>query len=407
MTSVSESLGQDSKETFPVLIEKVRTEIQVRFARAHQVLITRESDLLLELQSLLEVYTGEEIEDEIRQINVSKESLSAVKGNITSIDNRIKELERKLRTLRTSYKSVRLEWDVSLEKSLEKIGKVSVNCTNSKVPDYQNLSQPLAAYGKHSKTDRSTGVFLYPRCVAIDPVTNYIYICDGFNRIQVFDDSVEFLFSFNELMQGPEGICIREGKVYVTQYSSHYLNVYNTLGELMGFVGGQGNGELCFNGMAGIDVSIEKCRIYVAELNNSRIQCLNIDLTFHSYISHILGPKDVKLTSDEVIVLCHASPCLIIYNYEHQSIRHLIFKGAGKDINFPAYLFVDQVGNFLITDYRAGCVRVFSHGGDFIHQIGEAGEERGQFINPNGLVMSNSGKIVVVSANVNHAIQIF
>ena len=403
MASVNVSLVQDSQETFPVLIEKVRTEIQERFARAHQILINRESDLLSELQRLLEVYTGEEIEDKVRQIDVSNEGLSAVKGD-TASDNRIKKLEEKLKTVCT-YKSLRLEWDESLEKSLGKIGKISLNCTNINI--YQNLSQPAAAYGYHSQTDRSTGVFLYPRCVAIDPVTNYIYICDGFNRVQVFDDSVDFLFSFNDKMRGPEGICIIEDKVYVTQYTSHYLNVYNTQGKLLGSVGGQGNGELYFNGVAGIDVSAEKGRIYVAELHNNRIQCLKMDLTFHSYISHILGPKDVKLTSDEVIVLCHASPCLIIYNYEHLSIRHIIYKGVGKDVIFPAYLFVDQVGNFLITDYRAHCVRVFSHEGDFIHQIGEAGENTGQFINPNGIVMSNSGKIVVVSANANHAIQIF
>ena len=208
-------------------------------------------------------------------------------------------------------------------------------------------------------------------------------------------------------MQGPEGICIVEDRVYVTQYTSHYLNVYSTQGKLLTCVGGQGSSELYFNGMAGIDVSTEKGRIYVAELNNNRIQCLKMNLKFHSYISHVFGPKDVKLTSDEVIVLCHSSPCLIIYNYEHQSIRHIIYKGLGEDVNFPAYLFVDQVGNFLITDYHAHWVRVFSHGGDFIHQIGKAGEETGQFINPNGIVVSNSGQIIVVSANDNHAIQIF
>ena len=179
MTSVSESLVQDSQDTFLKLIEKVQTEIQERFAMAHQILKSRESELLSELQRLSEVYACEGIEDEIREIDVSKEDLSAVKGDTASIDTRIKELKENLQIVPTRYKSVRLEWDESLERSLGKIGKVSLNYTNRKIPNYRNLTQPVAAFGKHSQTDRSTGVFLYPRCVAIDSVTTtFTFVMD-------------------------------------------------------------------------------------------------------------------------------------------------------------------------------------------------------------------------------------
>ena len=414
MASISASLTQD---VFPFLVEKVLVEIRERFANAHQVLIDREQCLLEEVQRLLEDYTGDGIEEEIKQMNESKDALCAsLKGNtmsdvleqsIAPIDSRIKELEEILEESRSSNKNIALEWDESLVERLEGTGKLLLNETKKNIPHYKMLSQPVASFGTHSIKDKSAGVFGHPKCVAIDPVTHYIYICDGYYRIQVFDESFKFLFLFQERMHGPDNLCIKHDKVYVTQFQAHCLNVYSTQGALLHSVGTKGDDELQFDNPAGIDISIDKHRIYVAELQNNRVQCLNFDLTFNSFISDNYVAKDVKVTSDEVIILTCDNPCVAIYNYAHQSIRKIVTRGTEGQMNLPACLFIDEFGNLLISDYKDHCVRVFSQYGVLLHQIGTNGEKMGQFISPRGITIDSGGRIVVLSDNPKYAVQFF
>ncbi|KAI6660705.1 hypothetical protein LOD99_10316 [Oopsacas minuta] len=382
-----------------------------------QVLEDRERDLLTELQHLLDDYTGEGIEEERKQMVTSKELLSALKGNtgkdvldqsVALMDERIKELESKLDTIRLTHKNVGLEWDELLEKKLGEIGRLLLNLRKSKTPDYKNMSQPIEVFGRNSTKDESSGVFYYASSIAIDPVTNYIYICDyGWNRVQVFHSSYDFVFLFDHKMDGPADVCIAQHKVYVTQYRSCCMNVYSMRGQLLHSVGGKGKNELGFDGPFGVDISIDKNSIYITEFNNNRVQCLNLDLSFNSFILDIYGARDVKLTSTEVVVLRISDPCLIIYNYAHESIRHMITKGVGKLVINPARLFVDESGNILIPDCDAHCLCVFSHEGELLHKIGKEGQERGEFIQPTGVCINREGRLLVSSDNPNHAIQLF
>ena len=75
--------------------------------------------------------------------------------------------------------------------------------------------------GKHRRdTSSIPGEFYCPNSIAIDSETNNIYVCDGGNnRIQVFNESLEFLFTINNEMNSPDGICINLNRVYVTQFN--------------------------------------------------------------------------------------------------------------------------------------------------------------------------------------------
>ncbi|KAI6660698.1 RING finger protein nhl-1-like isoform X2 [Oopsacas minuta] len=414
MASVSTAQFDGS---FPSQVERVHREINERFIRAHKVLQDREKDLLAELQHLLDDFTGEGIEEEKEQMVASKELLSTLKGNtgkdvldqsVALMDERIKELESKLETVRLTYTNVGLEWDELLEKKLGETGRLRLNPRKSKTPDYKNMSQPVEVFGRHSKKDKSSGVFYSPGSIAIDPLTNYIYICDaGSHKVQVFNSSYDFVFLFGHKMDCPAGICIVQDNLYVTQHISCCMNVYSMRGQLLHSVGSEGKNELEFDYPVGIDISIDKNSIYIAEFNNDRVQCLNLDLSFKSFIPDIYGAIDVKLTSTEVVVLRISDPCLIIYNYAHESIRHMITKGVGKLVIKPARLFVDESGNILIPDYNAHCLCVFSHEGELLHKIGKEGQERGEFIKPTGVCINQEGRLLVSSRNPNHAIQIF
>ena len=76
---------------------------------------------------------------------------------------------------------------------------------------------------------------------------------------------------------------------------------------------------------------------YIAEYANNRVQCLNLDLTFNSFIDNIFGSRDVKLTSNEIVVLSIRNPCVSLYTYSHQLIREMIPRGDGTPVLIPFF----------------------------------------------------------------------
>ena len=402
------------EESFLSHVERVRSEIETKFLRAHQVLQDREADLSAELQRLVDEYTGDGITQQITELSESKDALrKTIKGNenklildqsLAPIDARIKELETNLQRAKDTYKRVSLEWDVE---KLNAAGDIRLNAVKEGIRDYKEIGKPVVVFGKHNiEVDSPPGVFSYPNSIAINPENNFIYICDGgYKRVQVYNKSFEFVFQFSDRMNTPAGICIKQNKVYVTQYNSHCLNVYSTEGNYLNSVGVQGKKELEFGGPRGLDISID--RIYIAEFDNDRVQCLNLDVTFNSFIENVFGAKDVKLTSNEIVVLSVRNPCVSLYTYSHQLIRQMIPKGEGNPVVLPSFLILDKSLNILFSDFKSHCVCVFSFGGELIHRFGKEGEKRGEFFQPGGITIDSQGRILVSSENPDHCIQIF
>ena len=407
------------EESFLSHVERVHSEIQSKFLRAHNILQEREADLLAELQRLVEEYTGKRITQQIKQLSVSKDALREtltenenkefLDQNIASIDTRIKKLEISLQRAKDTYKRVSLEWDVELDKKLSVAGDIRLNAVKEGARDYKEIGEPIVVFGKHNKERSPPGVFCYPNGIAINPENNSIYICDGGkDRVQVYSKSFEFIFQFSQKMGAPVGICIKQNKVYVTQYSSHCLNVYSTEGKFLKSVGMKGKKELEFDRPRELDISTEKDKIYIAEYENDRVQCLNLDGKFNSFIDNILGTKDVKLTSDEIVILSCRNPCVSLYTYSHQLIREMIPKGEeGNVLVQPSFFVLDKSLNILISDFKNHCVSIFSFGGELIYRFGKEGEKRGELLEPAGVTIDVEGRILVASKNPEHCIQIF
>ena len=403
--------------------DRARRQIRDKFSRTHYLLQEREAALLAEVQELEDMFRGHGIADEMKQLSLSKEQLeNTLKGNksreillqsIALIDQKIAELKISLEKAQ-EMKRVDLDWNDDFENQLITLGTIRVNAEKKSYklePDYKKRGIPLTVFGRHiigGSTD--PGVFAYPETITIDTTTDHFYVCDcGNDRVQVFNKSFQFLSMFSEKMNGPYEICIFQDKMYVTQILGHYLNVYSRECKLLSSVGKEGSGELEFNDPRGITVSREWDKIYICEYDNSRVQCLNLDLTFNCFIPDFYGAKCVKLTAEEIVVLCEGNPCIRIYNASHQLSRQMISNGE-EDFNqmkHPYSFFLDSNLNILITDCKRHSVSIFSSSGELIHEFGKEGKEKGEFVQPRGITMDSEGRIVVISCNPNHCIQLF
>ena len=395
-------------------LERARIELREKVARAHQVLRERETALLSELQQLEDTYRGEGVDRQIDQLRISKEQTIAtltdnknkefLEQNVALLDTQMRELAANLETARDRMRRVDLEWDGNLERILSSTGSIRVRG----VPDYKEKANPVMVAGKH-REERSTapGEFSYPHSIAIDSVTNNIYICDvGNNRVQVFNEFLEFLFSFCEEMNSPFGICIHLSKVYVTQFAANSLSVYSPEGRYIQSVGREGKEELEFHWPRGVAVSTVNNLIYICDWWNNRIHSLNLDLTFNSFISEVIRPRDIKLTSQDVVVLTGGSPCIHFYDFFHQLIKQIIKRETNPNID-PFFFCLDSECNILMTCYSRHNVQIFSDRGQLLHQFGKRGEGRGDLISPAGIAVDRHDRIIVASRNPNHCIQLF
>ena len=208
-------------------------------------------------------------------------------------------------------------------------------------------------------------------------------------------------------MNSPFGICINLNRVYVTHIRAHSLTVYSTEGKYIQSVGRRGNKELEFNYSTGVAVSTVTNLIYICDNSNNRIQCLNLNLTFNSFIPKVTYSRDIKLTPEDIVVLTAKNLCIQFYNYSHQLIREILTRGEGNQVIDPLYFCLDREFNILMTDFSSNSVVIFSNRGELLNKIGKRGEGRGDFISPTGIATDREGRIIVVSRNPKHCIQMF
>ena len=401
--------------------DRARREIRDKFARAHYLLQERETVLLTEVQKLEDKFRRG-IADEIEQLSLSKEHLeNTLKGNNVQefLKRTIAEIDEKISQLKNVCEKAQLkedvdfEWDSQFESKLNTLGAIRVNSEKSSklINEYKKKGVPLAVFGSHSdKRSKKPGIFANPEGITEDIDTNLFYICDFSNdRIQVFDKMFRFLSSFSEKMDHPCGICILKERIYVTQSKGCSLNIYSLQGKLLNTVGKKGNGKLEFKDPRGVAVSTEWRRIYICEFGNNRVQCLNLDLSFKCFISDIDRAKDVKLTAEEIVVLCSENPCIRTYNASHQLSRQMISGGeeSANQVRAAGRFLLDSDLNIIMTDVYRHCVYIFSYTGALIHNFGKEGEQKGEFIYPIGITLDSDGRIVVISRNPNHCIQLF
>ena len=276
------------------------------------------------------------------------------------------------------------------------------------VPRYEEM-RPIVAVGKQGQ---APGELWCPRGVAIDENTNLIYVAEGLDscRISIFSETGEFLNTFtNQDLSRPWGIAIHRDNLYVTDTGVHAVFQFKIEADmrLVAKLGSKGSGMGQFDSPRGLTVSTNG-DVFIADYRNNRIQILDDSLHFQRFITHqtMKYPCDVKLTPDEVYVLCDDSPCILVFSHAGEKIRSLITQGTGMQIGRAYFFCLDRKQNLLISDWGNHQVVIFSKEGIHLHTIGERGHELGMFHGPTGIVLTKNLKLIIVSINDNYGLQI-
>ena len=348
--------------------------------------------------------------DEIGELEQSISGVS-VRENFSSEiqDETIKSFKLKMVRLSTPepvpffhFISPNLE---ALERELFDFGQL----IKSDVPEYSLRTNPKFTVGKRGS---SPGQFDEARGVAIDETNKQIMVADKNNgRVQIFTLKGQFISKFGKcILSSPFGVCVTE-HIYVSDIDHHSIFKFDkeTL-RLIDKVGKKGSGEGDLSSPRGLAADLFS-QIYVADCDNNRVCIYSSDLSCLKQFgsTKLRQPQDVKLTPSLIFVLDWSTYCVHMFSSDGENyIKSIIRKEFDFDMQIKTNSFfcLDRAENVLISDGN-NQVRIYSCEGNIMYRLGGKGEKAGKFKKPNGVAVSLSGLLYVVSDNPNHVLQCF
>ena len=266
------------------------------------------------------------------------------------------------------------------------------------------------------------GELWYAHGIAIDSDTNQIFVAEGIYfheispeniaRVSIFSETGEFINTFSHpRMEYPWGIAIHRDNVYVTDSRAHSVFHFKIGADfpLFNRLGSFGSDIGQFNDPRQLAVSTHG-DIFVTDRINNRVQILDSELHYQRHITHLSMklPIDVKLTPDEVFVLCQCSPCVKVLSYTGDLIRSLVTRGdIGMQLRESWFFCLDANSNLLLSDWLGHQIKLFSKEGTLLDTFGKRDHGVGMFYLPQGIALSNNVKLIVVSRNRNYSLQIY
>ena len=207
----------------------------------------------------------------------------------------------------------------------------------------------------------------------------------------------------------PWGIAIHGDNLYVSDNKGAHSIKTDTNFPLISKVGTRGRLVGKFNQPRNLAVS-NNGDVYVTDGGNNRVQIFTSSLLYLRNLTQqrIQIPEDIKLTADEVYVLCGGNPCLHVFSHAGEKLRSLISQGNKQmQVYYPRFFCLDSAENIIISDCLSNRIKIFTKEGNLITTIGEEGHQAGMLYLPRGIALTKELSLVVVSENDNFGIQIF
>ena len=202
----------------------------------------------------------------------------------------------------------------------------------------------------------------------------------------------------------PRGVAIsHDGCILVTD--NHRLQKLTFEGDCVKSVGSSetGNGPLQFDVPIGITVHPTTGQVFIADMNNHRIQVLNKDLTYsHSFgkkgslREEFNNPYDVAFDNEGYLYVADSdNHCIKKFTSTGQYISTFSSHGSNPgQIKYPTSIIIDN--NLLyVSELGNNRISIFDTNGCFIHCFGKSGSGEGEFSGPFGITVDSLGNLYV------------
>ena len=298
---------------------------------------------------------------------------------------------------------IRVEFDGTMFGLDEEPGRIVVTESTagvSSLPVLAHKSGMTLVVRVRGEESSEEGMFNSPCGLAVDYQTGNIYVSEYYgNRIQVFDSNGEYLYKFQDKMDTPASIAISGNLVFVGQYLSNCVLVYNLNGTRITQF--RPIEESLINQPIGIAISNANGDIYVGDTYNCRIQMFYKDLPLKSQCGQgiLKTPCDIKLTNEFIYVLCYCEPFLYSFTYDFTQTHNTAISSISKHLTGPGSFCIDGSGHFIISDYARDAIIIFNQHGELVRTITDDVSQ------PFGVTLDSKGRILVVGYN--HSLLIF
>jgi len=181
-------------------------------------------------------------------------------------------------------------------------------------------------------------------------------------------------------------------------------------------IGSKGNGDSQFNFPYGIACDSVN-RLYVADVNNHRIQCYDsMGIRLYNLGSKGKGkmqfnePEDVCFDSknSRILVADTDNHRIQVFDLERNFLFSFGTKGQalGKFV-YPRGVCTDNAGNIYVSEYGNNRIQVFCEQGvQLVRSFGSDGKGEGQLSNPRGIALLSNGNLVIAD-NGNRRLSVF
>ena len=207
-------------------------------------------------------------------------------------------------------------------------------------------------------------------------------------------------------------------RLYVADLDNHRIQVLDGDGNYITAWGKFGKGEGQFNGPGNVAVDTENKVVFVADIKNNRIEKFDLN---GNYISQWgkLGSEEGQFDHPGDIALDPQNKELYITDIYNNRIQKFNYDGnfttqwgsfgtAASEFNRPAGMSMDPAeGHIFVSDTVNDRIQVFDVNGNFVTEWGSPGSENGQFNRPDGIYFEPSEKLVYVADRKNNRIQVF
>ena len=267
---------------------------------------------------------------------------------------------------------------------------------NHRIQQLNRNGNVLLSFGEKGDGD---GQFERPIGLAVDSIGN-IYVADiGNKKVQKFDSEGTFVLGWggdgtgleDGQFNNPVGIAVAlSGNVYVADALKHNIQVFNSDGVFLHTLGGPceaGNVDGCFEVIDDIDID-DKGNVFISDHFRTSSDQNNIDEKSAGEEALTINERDFENLSRVQKFSSNGEFLFSIAQYGTEP----------GDLNIPAGIDVDHLGNLYVADLLNSRVQKFSSQGDFLAEFGQFGFDQEQFISPVDVSVAPNGSVFVLDA---------